>query len=599
MSSLNSSTIAPEMTSSISRSTEKAHSGPRPSDLTLLNSSFNTTTNRLPSAGQKDTTTPTSITFVTPGTPKTPNWIIRGQIVEGNFNITSGGSSPSSLITQPSSNPLAKPSSPILHTEDNQSHLAEASAVATVATTPTAQYDPVVFADSSSLESSNQTQPTSSSPPTQTSDSENKTHPQEPNVSNISIKTKSGTRVSKTLTSSEEWWRDHYDWFQEHEFLLRSRYKPDWKPEWEEKDAVNKSSGRVKPEFEDGIVNDKADIWMDAICISNGKIVLLKRLQCSESYPDPPSREFEVTKHFSTRPWDGHPSNHAVPILEILKNVPRPNHHGSTRYQAKILVFPLLRNFNDPGFESVGEVVECLRQIFIGVRFMHQSRIVHGNLNKSTIVMDPSQLCSDYHPIETSLTRNLKHQTKSSTRTQTPTRYYLSDFSMARKPEEDKIFTERSTSYYHASAHEREEVENEKDLYKEDILALGKVIDEELLKTYEGLEFLQPLVTSMLDPNEKSRPNIEIVISDFNDLRTSLSTFRLCSPLTRKKSKSSESEGKSENVFKRLRMSLRNARRRIECTVRSGMMKRRACPVPGPQVRIVAPDNIVKDTRQI
>jgi hypothetical protein len=47
--------------------------------------------------------------------------------------------------------------------------------------------------------------------------------------------------------------------------------------------------------------------------------------------------------------------NHCVPILDVLA-VPDE--------ERDIIVMPLLRRYSNPPFETFGEVVDCLRQLF-------------------------------------------------------------------------------------------------------------------------------------------------------------------------------------------------------------------------------------------
>lgn len=82
------------------------------------------------------------------------------------------------------------------------------------------------------------------------------------------------------------------------------------------------------------------------------------------------------------------PQNHCVPLLEVL--IP-PDETPDTR----ILVMPLLRPFDSPIFDTFGEAVECIRQLFEvgffntddishkayrwaqGLQFMHQHHVAH------------------------------------------------------------------------------------------------------------------------------------------------------------------------------------------------------------------------------
>jgi hypothetical protein len=36
--------------------------------------------------------------------------------------------------------------------------------------------------------------------------------------------------LSETLTTAEEWWRDHYELLKQHGYFLRPRYRPGWTP---------------------------------------------------------------------------------------------------------------------------------------------------------------------------------------------------------------------------------------------------------------------------------------------------------------------------------------------------------------------------------
>ena len=66
-------------------------------------------------------------------------------------------------------------------------------------------------------------------------------------------------------------------------------------------------------------------------------------------------RERKIIEHLSSPSLKADPRNHTVELLDVLR---LPLSGQST------LVMPLLRRFNDPPFETVGEAVEFFRQIF-------------------------------------------------------------------------------------------------------------------------------------------------------------------------------------------------------------------------------------------
>ena len=64
-------------------------------------------------------------------------------------------------------------------------------------------------------------------------------------------------------------------------------------------------------------------------------------------------------QYLSSEPLSSDPRNHCAKLLEVLDP---PNQLAERRTQ--ILVMPWLRPFNSPTFDTVGEVVDCIRQLF-------------------------------------------------------------------------------------------------------------------------------------------------------------------------------------------------------------------------------------------
>ena len=100
---------------------------------------------------------------------------------------------------------------------------------------------------------------------------------------------------------------------------------------------------------------------MDATRLSDGETVILKRvLRTRDPY------EQDITSFLSSEPAKSHPRNHSVVLLETF-DVPETD--------ITILVMPFLMTFRNPEFETVGEVLECFRQVFEVPRtpFLHIS----------------------------------------------------------------------------------------------------------------------------------------------------------------------------------------------------------------------------------
>lgn len=90
----------------------------------------------------------------------------------------------------------------------------------------------------------------------------------------------------------------------------------------------------------------KGDV-LDAQRLSDGKFVFLKNV-----LKDSP--EVEISRYLQSNGLDKDPHNHAAPVLEYLQNPDEPDHF--------ILVFPLLRSVNSPGFLSVREALDYISQ---------------------------------------------------------------------------------------------------------------------------------------------------------------------------------------------------------------------------------------------
>ena len=84
------------------------------------------------------------------------------------------------------------------------------------------------------------------------------------------------------------------------------------------------------------------------------------------------SPEIHLAQWLSTPERLSDKDNHCVPILDVLS---APDAEDEV-----ILVMPLLRKFNDPPFDTYGEVVECLQQLF-AVNQFHTPPISQSELN--------------------------------------------------------------------------------------------------------------------------------------------------------------------------------------------------------------------------
>jgi hypothetical protein len=90
---------------------------------------------------------------------------------------------------------------------------------------------------------------------------------------------------------------------------------------------------------------------IDATRISDGTYVSLKSLSKSV-HP----YEADIGTYLTSEPLGSDPTNHCIPINEVL-NVPDVENRV-------ILVMPLLRRYNNPAFQTIGEAIYFFTQLF-------------------------------------------------------------------------------------------------------------------------------------------------------------------------------------------------------------------------------------------
>ncbi|PCH36056.1 hypothetical protein WOLCODRAFT_140201 [Wolfiporia cocos MD-104 SS10] len=310
------------------------------------------------------------------------------------------------------------------------------------------------------------------------------------------------------LLQEEYFWRDHYEWLAGRGYLLRSRYKPDWIPSWKDSSApywrCDDGHGAMVPHL------------LDATRIADGSMVVLKKILKSE-HP----YEIDINEFFSTEPLKSDPRNHCIPIYEAI-DVPEQD-------DAVLLVMPLLRRFDSPPFETVGEAVEFFSQVFEGLQFMHDHHVAHRDCMSLNIMMDPGPLFPEmFHPRLIDWSRNLKRPAKHYARTERPVKYFFIDFGLSRKYKADALLPreppihggDKSVPEFHGS--------NEPcDPFRTDIYYIGNMIREGFLQKLRGVEFIQPLIDDMVQDEPAKRPTIHEVVTRFEEMRASLSRWRL------------------------------------------------------------------------
>ncbi|KAJ7637467.1 hypothetical protein B0H17DRAFT_1106842 [Mycena rosella] len=321
------------------------------------------------------------------------------------------------------------------------------------------------------------------------------------------------------LSDEEIYWKDHQVWLQECGYMLRplKRYSAE--------DGRMLSSGQV----------------IDAIRLEDEASVLLKVIS-KDVHPD----EAKICEYFSSEGVASDPRNHCIPLLAKLSP---PDDEDKL-----ILVMKLLRRYDSPRFDTFGEVMECFRQIFEGLHFMHQHRVAHRDCNSLNIMMDGMHLFPDgchpqpqYQDFMWDSFKRARHYT----RTQRPVKYYFIDFGIStmfapgEDPRVEVIEGGDSSPPEFGTLEERRDMSMPPkilDPFPTDIYYLGNWIRTEFLEGYDlidvsakyGFDFMRPLVSAMVHDDPAKRPTIDEVVVRFGYIRERLSWWKLRSRVVKK-----------------------------------------------------------------
>ncbi|OSX65919.1 hypothetical protein POSPLADRAFT_1052589 [Postia placenta MAD-698-R-SB12] len=308
------------------------------------------------------------------------------------------------------------------------------------------------------------------------------------------------------LTDAEYYWRDHQPWLQECGYMLRPRYRPDWVPSW-------LGTKKLFSQCEDGygLIHPYVN---DATRISDGALVLLKQVSVIV-HP----HEVSIGRYLCSDELRSDPDNHCVPLHDVLKDPSEEN--------TVILVMPLLRKCDDPEFDTIGEVVDFIRQLVNGLKFMHAHHVAHRDIMLSNVMFDPKPMYPDmYHPRRRERKRDFTGKAKHYSRTESPVKYYYVDFGLSRKYESEDypprelpiLGGDKSVPEFQGNGYDKAV-----DPFPTDIYYLGNLIRMAFIRHYENLSFLHPLIADMVQNEPEKRPLIEEVASRFMEATSALS----------------------------------------------------------------------------
>ncbi|KAJ8077998.1 hypothetical protein AAF712_005610 [Marasmius tenuissimus] len=331
------------------------------------------------------------------------------------------------------------------------------------------------------------------------------------------------------LSESEVFWRDRQKWLEKQGYMLRPRFRPGWVPSW-------KDSSAVSMKFEDGASFLHTPAMIDATRISDGEIVVLKKVQLWEpSQGEQP--ELKMGPLFRTEPYTSDPRNNCVPIYDTL-SLPKEDN-------MKLLVMPFLRSWEEPLFETVGEALDFCRQTFQGLQFMHEHHIAHNDIKVNNILADTRPLYdAPLHPASYTRSYDWKSSPSPRSRTRRPIKYYFIDFDMCEQYDPSTGPPQKVPGY----GGDQTVPEFARDPGKPcnpfavDVYRMGNVVREGITGGTPGtlgkqkldptFKFLHPLIADMTHDDPAKRPTMDEVALRFDTIVKGLSGFKLRSRIS-------------------------------------------------------------------
>ncbi|KAJ6461317.1 hypothetical protein C8R45DRAFT_1028051 [Mycena sanguinolenta] len=310
----------------------------------------------------------------------------------------------------------------------------------------------------------------------------------------------------------EQWWVDHQPFLLSRGYALRPHYHPKWTPSWELPGNEDLSCYSC----EDGLSIGPPGTVLDAVRIAdNAKVVLKLVSSHAEMY-----LSWYLGHHLPYMQPDSR--NRSVPLIEQLDfkelNITHEKYKG-------ILVFPFLRQFDDPPFRQLSEVAEAVGQFLAGAEYMHAKNIAHRDLCHGNLMMDASRMIprgwhfrAPWSHCGTAL--GIQSEPRSAVG---PIDYYVIDFGLS-----DGFFDVRPEDVLDVGKYGQDKTVPELsetvpyNPFKVDIYQLGNVI-KKLVETYEGLEIFRELAEAMTRENPHERPTAAECVKNFDDLVATIS----------------------------------------------------------------------------
>ncbi|KAI0054727.1 hypothetical protein BV25DRAFT_1895581 [Artomyces pyxidatus] len=315
------------------------------------------------------------------------------------------------------------------------------------------------------------------------------------------------SRVPKyeSLYPHEAAWRDRQFFLESKGYMLRPRLRPGWTPSWHR-------TGKHDIFSEDAYWLPLRPSLVDATRMSDGKAVYIKRVCTGD-------QESTIAKMLYGEPLRRDGRNHSVPILDEFQD----DQDESISY----MVMPLLRLIYDPPFAAVGEIVDFADQILQGLVFMHEQGVAHRDCSAKNLMMDADAMYPrGFHPVRT---RFLPNGVNIAFYTRRPrllagVKYYFVDYGISSHILPDQPRLALGLEGRDEEVPELSEIEPY-DPFKVDIYTIGNVFRRNFYDKFSNVEFLRPIIDSMVQDDPARRPTAEEALAQWQSIRRNVSTL--------------------------------------------------------------------------
>ncbi|KAH6873678.1 other/AgaK1 protein kinase [Coprinopsis sp. MPI-PUGE-AT-0042] len=318
------------------------------------------------------------------------------------------------------------------------------------------------------------------------------------------------------LATHELFWRDHYSWFAENGYRLRNRYKPDWTAQgkWI-RDLGREETWNYR-------ISENIN---DAIRESDNAHVVLKRVP-RDKYPE----ELKIMNYFCEESLAADPRNHCIPILDTLQP---PDYDDED-----IIVLPVLREYDEPPFDTIGEAVDYIRQVLEGFTFLHEHRVAHRDIKGENILMDHTALGIprfNYNSPDRTYNGEATVNAKFS-RTERRPKYLIIDFGFSTQIPDDTPTLLLPKPASDTTLPELQELDTPCDPFLSDVYYVGNMLRMEFIEGdparlkregFYGFEFLLPLIEAMIKKDPKDRISMGRASTMFDEIVAKLPTSKL------------------------------------------------------------------------